>query len=93
VLDRLAALLDRLANPPLPVGRAAMCGLTIGWPASAPFGEMATPAERFSGPLRRTTDALPRDPNRANADGEDLNPLSTPPRLFRSTASPAGSIA
>ena len=42
-----------------------MCGLTIAWPASAPFGEVAMQAERFSDPLRRATDAHRRIPNRA----------------------------
>jgi hypothetical protein len=68
MLDRGAALLDRLAKPPLPVGRAQKRGPPMGWPASA-------------------------RPESPGAVGEDLNPLSTPPRPFRSTASPAGSIA
>jgi len=33
--DRLAAHLSRQAEPPLPVERAQICGLTIGRPASA----------------------------------------------------------
>ncbi len=68
------------ATPPLPVGRAPMRSLAAGWPASAPFGERIAQAKRFSGRRRRATDARRRGPNRPNADGEDLNPLATPPR-------------
>ncbi len=55
-----------------------MCGLTIAWPASAPFGEVAMQAERFSDPLRRATDARRRDPESRERGWRRFEPAFDP---------------